>query len=162
MTLHRPTRRFAAATPRAALRLWLMAALAALSFGALVAGPAAAASGASGGANAAGQGGAGITAAGAELVMFDQPGCVYCLRWEAEVGPEYPLTAEGRAAPLRQINLHAALPPGVTLARRVTFTPTFVLLRDGAEVGRLEGYPGEDFFWGLLQQLLANNGIVID
>ncbi len=34
------------------------------------------------------------------------------------------------------------------------FTPTFVLFDDGREIGRIEGYPGEDFFWGLLQNLV--------
>ena len=32
--------------------------------------------------------------------------------------------------------------------------PTFVLVEDGRELGRIEGYPGEDFFWGLLGKLL--------
>jgi len=34
------------------------------------------------------------------------------------------------------------------------FTPTFVLMQDGVEIGRIEGYPGEDFFWGLLNQMI--------
>lgn len=45
------------------------------------------------------------------------------------------------------------------LARRVTFTPTFVLLVNGTERNRIEGYPGEDFFWGLLGQMLGQEGI---
>jgi len=46
------------------------------------------------------------------------------------------------------------LPADVTLLRAVTFTPTFVLLVDGIETQRIEGYPGEDFFWGLLGTML--------
>lgn len=95
---------------------------------------------------------------GLELLMFEQPGCLYCARWNAEVAPEYPLTAEGRAAPLRRINLHADLPAGITLAAHPVFTPTFVVIRDGVETGRLEGYPGEDFFWPLLGSLLREAG----
>lgn len=34
------------------------------------------------------------------------------------------------------------------------YTPTFILLEDGQEVGRIEGYPGEGFFWGLLGKML--------
>jgi len=37
----------------------------------------------------------------------------------------------------------------------VVFTPTFVLMGDGVEVGRMEGYAGEDFFWGLLGRMLS-------
>lgn len=94
-----------------------------------------------------------------ELLMVEQPGCLYCARWHAEVGPEYPITDEGRAAPLRPVQLRAPLPEGVTLVSPPVFTPTFVLLKDGVEVGRIEGYPGEDFFWPLLAQLIARAGI---
>lgn len=91
---------------------------------------------------------------GWELVMVEQRGCVYCIRWHADVGPEYPITPEGRFAPLRVVDLRA-LPDDLTLIRRPIFTPTFILTRDGQEIGRMEGYPGEDFFWGLLGRLLA-------
>jgi hypothetical protein len=94
--------------------------------------------------------------AGAEvrLLMVEEPGCVYCARWTAEVGDAYPLTAEGRIAPLERVGLRAALPEGIALDRPAVFSPTFVLLNDGAEVGRIEGYPGEDFFWPLLGRLI--------
>ncbi len=37
------------------------------------------------------------------------------------------------------------------------FTPTFVLVENGVELARIEGYPGEDFFWGLLGMILKQN-----
>lgn len=96
------------------------------------------------------------------LYMVEQPGCIYCARWNAEVGDAYHLTAEGRAAPLQRIDLHATLPEGVTFARKAAFTPTFVLVRDGQELERIEGYPGEDFFWGLLGVMLKNAGVTLE
>jgi hypothetical protein len=97
-----------------------------------------------------------LRADGLELVMVEQRGCAYCISWHADVGPEYPITPEGRAAPLRVVDLHA-LPKDLTLARRPVYTPTFVLVRDGQEIGRIEGYPGEDFFWPLLDRLLRQD-----
>lgn len=91
---------------------------------------------------------------GFDLVMVEQRGCAYCIRWHADVGPEYPITPEGKFAPLRVVDLRA-LPDDLTLARRPVFTPTFILVRDGQEIGRIEGYPGEDFFWALLGRLLT-------
>ena len=99
--------------------------------------------------------GAGTARADMQLMMFEQVGCIYCLKWEQEVGDAYPVTDEGRAAPLVKINIRADLPAGVSIAYRPQFTPTFVLLDNGVEVGRIEGYPGEDFFWGLLAQMIA-------
>ncbi|MFW8594328.1 thioredoxin family protein [Cribrihabitans neustonicus] len=89
-----------------------------------------------------------------ELVMVELEGCAWCKRWNAEIAPIYPKTEEGAAAPLRRVDLHD-MPAGLTLAREVRAAPTFLLVEDGVETGRIEGYPGEAFFWGLLQKLLA-------
>lgn len=88
------------------------------------------------------------------LLMFEQPGCIYCARWHAEVGPGYPLSTEGKAAPLVQLHLRAELPDGIVLASAPAFTPTFVLVHNGTEAGRIEGYPGADFFWPILAKML--------
>ncbi|MFN7223071.1 MAG: thioredoxin family protein [Paracoccaceae bacterium] len=90
------------------------------------------------------------------LLMFEQPGCIYCAKWDAEIAPQYPLTDEGKAAPLTRMHLRAEVPDDIILTRPAAFTPTFVLLRGGQETGRIEGYPGEDFFWPLLAQLIAD------
>ncbi len=93
-------------------------------------------------------------AVAAELVMFGAPGCGWCARFEAEVGAIYPKTEEARQAPLRRIDLDRGMPSEFADLRPVTFTPTFVLLEAGREVGRIQGYPGEMHFWGLLGMLL--------
>ncbi len=90
----------------------------------------------------------------AELVMFGSPHCPWCEAWEGEVGAIYPKTAEGRLAPLRRVDIDQPRPPELAEIDRVVFTPTFVLLVEGREVGRILGYPGEAHFWGLLGSLL--------
>ena len=90
----------------------------------------------------------------AELVMFDDPSCVWCRRWNAEIGPSYPRTAEGRLAPLRRVNIRQQADAGIALARPVRGTPTFVLVHDGSEIGRIDGYAGSDFFYPRLAELL--------
>lgn len=96
------------------------------------------------------------------LIMAEEPGCIWCQRWNEEIGPIYEKTGEGAAAPLRRIDITDPIPDDITLARVVNFTPTFVLLVDGAEVSRLEGYPGEDFFWGLLGMMLEEHDIAYE
>ena len=90
----------------------------------------------------------------AELLMFDDPGCVWCRRWTAEIGQGYPRSPEGVQAPLRRIPIRNQANAGVALARPVNATPTFVVVEDGQEVGRLEGYAGRDFFYPMLDELL--------
>ncbi|WP_314733149.1 hypothetical protein [Pseudoruegeria sp. SHC-113] len=95
------------------------------------------------------------------LFMAEEPGCPYCAQWNREIGGIYAKTPEGRAAPLERFDLRAP-PDGLELARRIAFSPTFVLAHDGVEVSRIEGYPGEDFFWGLLQVMLTDAEIAFD
>jgi hypothetical protein len=97
-----------------------------------------------------------VTAGELQLLMFEQPGCIYCAAWNDEVAPEYPLTDEGKAAPLRRLQLRDPLPEGIEVVSPPVFTPTFVLVEDGIETGRIEGYPGEDFFWPLLAGLISD------
>ena len=42
----------------------------------------------------------------------------------------------------------------VALKSAIRYTPTFVLVEDGQEKARIEGYPGEFFFWPRLENLL--------
>lgn len=95
-----------------------------------------------------------LPASAAELLMFETRSCPWCLRWKQEIGAAYPNTPEGRRAPVRSVDLHAGVPAGVSLQKPVQFSPTFVLIGDdGREVGRITGYPGADFFWGLFADL---------
>ncbi|MEZ5930406.1 MAG: hypothetical protein R3F54_00330 [Alphaproteobacteria bacterium] len=92
----------------------------------------------------------------AELVMFEADDCTWCRAWNEDIGPIYPKTAEGRRAPLRRVDIHAPRPGDLAGIDGVRFTPTFVLVDDeGREVGRINGYPGQDFFWGMLGELIA-------
>ena len=90
----------------------------------------------------------------AELIMFRRAGCPYCLTWDRVIGPVYPKSDIGRHLPLRFFDLDRDGQPETKLLRPVRFTPTFVLVEEGREVGRIEGYPGEEFFWGLLERLV--------
>ncbi|KNX41764.1 hypothetical protein ROTO_17350 [Roseovarius tolerans] len=89
----------------------------------------------------------------AELIMVEQHGCHWCEQWNAEIAPAYPNTEEGARAPLRRV-LISDLPEDVAFTSRPVFTPTFVLVHEGQELGRMEGYAGAEFFWFLLGQLL--------
>lgn len=95
------------------------------------------------------------TLAPVQLVMVDDLGCPYCARWDAEVGGGYANSAEGRHAPLVRIRRGDS-----RLARfkTITHTPTFIVLHEGAEAGRITGYPGAHFFWPMLEEILRKTG----
>ena len=62
-------------------------------------------------------------------------------------------SAEG-CAPLRRVDMRAGLPDGIELSRRVMITPTFVLVDNGREVGRVAGYAGAEFFYDVLNEVM--------
>ena len=92
----------------------------------------------------------------AELFMFRRDGCSWCAKWDREIGPIYPRTEFNSRAPLRHVNLDRDPAPPIVYAP-VRYMLTFVLAEDGKEVGRIEGYPGDDFFWARLENLLERS-----
>lgn len=87
------------------------------------------------------------TAPAAELVMFFKAGCSWCEAFEHEIGPIYPKTEEALRAPLRRVDIDAALPADLAFIQVERLTPLFVLVDKGREVGRIRGYGGEESFW---------------
>ncbi len=87
--------------------------------------------------------------------MFEQAGCVYCARWDRDVGSLYEKTLESKSLPLRRVDIQNQKASGVTLASPVRYTPTFIVVDNGREVGRITGYSNDDSFWGLLDALAA-------
>ena len=98
--------------------------------------------------------GASSSGQAAELIMFRQVLCEWCTVWDDEVGIVYDKTHDGQQAPIRQVDIHEERPADLKGIRPVIFTPTFVLVENDIELGRIQGYPGESFFWGLLSQML--------
>jgi thioredoxin-related protein len=94
-------------------------------------------------------------AAAAELVMFEAAGCPHCARWNREIAPIYPKTAEGKQAPLRRVDIAQPRPADLAAIANIVYTPTFVLLDDCREIGRIVGYGGDEIFWSLLTELVA-------
>ena len=94
-------------------------------------------------------------ATAAELVMFESEGCDWCEVWDEEVGVIYAKTDEAKVAPLKRLDIDDPRKGSLSKIRPVMYTPTFVMMDAGKEVGRIMGYPGEDNFWWLLSELVA-------
>ena len=90
-----------------------------------------------------------------ELVMFERAGCAWCARFNAEIAPIYAKTDEGRSLPLRRIDLAQPIPADLAGIDPGAFTPTFVVVDKGREIGRIRGYPGDAFFFGLLGRIMG-------
>lgn len=83
----------------------------------------------------------------AELVFYMSEACGVCDQWKAEVGAIYPKTDEARKLPLRTVSVHDDPPADLAFVKGVMYTPTFVVVENGKEVGRIVGYISDYFFW---------------
>lgn len=100
----------------------------------------------------------GAPAQALELVMFGKNGCVWCARWERDIGAVYQEAEEARIAPLRRMDIRDQESAALELEEPIIYTPTFVLVDRGAEIGRITGYRGEADFWDKLQDMLPRDG----
>lgn len=96
-----------------------------------------------------------LRAAPAVLVMVRDPGCPYCARWDEEVSRSYRMSEEGKFAPLVQ---RTRADPEISNLKKIVYSPTFVMLAYGEEVGRIVGYQGSDLFWTQLEPLAVKAG----
>ncbi len=90
----------------------------------------------------------------AELVYFYAIGCPVCAKWNREVGTIYNKTDEAKRLPLRRQDKNKKRPADLAFIRGIVFTPTFVLVEKGKEVGRIIGYVNDYFFWGQVDSLI--------
>ena len=100
---------------------------------------------------------AGAEPARLQLVMFERGGCPYCARWDREVAPIYPKTDVGQLVPFRRFSLDQGQPRDIAIEKPVRYTPTFVLLADNQEIGRITGYQDDASFWGLLEAMVERH-----
>jgi thioredoxin-related protein len=91
----------------------------------------------------------------AELLMLEQPGCVWCAQFNAEIAPAWPKTEEGKRAPLRRVDITEPWPEDLAGVQKERFTPTFILMENGQEIARLRGYVGDEFFWYRIGEMIA-------
>lgn len=89
-----------------------------------------------------------------ELLIIEAEGCYYCEIWDKEVGSIYNDNKIGSLLPLRRVNIKTVRSRSLKAIKNVYFTPTFIVLNDGIEIGRITGYPGEGFFWGYLENIV--------
>ena len=91
----------------------------------------------------------------AQLVMIDSAACSYCQRFKHEVAPTYAATRFGENAPLRLVSVLKRWPEDLKAVTPMRFTPVFILVEHGKEVGRMYGYKGKDDFWARLEVLFT-------
>lgn len=81
-----------------------------------------------------------------ELIMFTTSICAYCAIFEKEIGEAYDSHELTKKAPLIRINLDEYGTGPYHLTKPLRYAPTFILMNNGKEVGRLTGHMDQFIF----------------
>jgi len=90
------------------------------------------------------------------LIMFTSDHCPYCMAWEREVGTVYDKSTYAETLPLTRLEYGSSIPDDIKIAEPVLGTPTFVILENGTETGRITGYSGAEMFWWQLSEYVVS------
>jgi thioredoxin-related protein len=97
-------------------------------------------------------------AAAAELLFVEVKSCVYCIRFNKQMAGPYQASELGQKVPLRRVNLMERWPADLKAVDRPPYTPVFILVENGKEVGRFNGYVNARQFNRDLKRLLGASG----
>lgn len=95
------------------------------------------------------------SSADAELIVIEVEGCVYCKVFRRDVLPGYLASQRSKEVPIRFIDYNTQAAADLPLNGPVTIVPTFVMMKDNREVGRLPGYVGRNEFFKAVTHMLS-------
>ena len=90
-----------------------------------------------------------------ELVVMEAPGCIYCTVFRRDVLPAYQASERAKDVPIRFLDVNDAAVNALGLDEPVNIVPTFVVLKDNREVGRVPGYVGPEAFFHTINYLMS-------
>ena len=92
-----------------------------------------------------------------QLLVMEAPGCIYCTIFRRDVLPSYQASERGKEMPVRFVDVNDVGKTGVALDSPIDILPTFVIVRDNKEVGRIPGYMGPENFFHSINYLLSSS-----
>ena len=95
-----------------------------------------------------------------KLLYFYSDTCAYCKAWENEIANIYLKTEFEDQFKLSFIDFSSNADfEKYGISKIVKVTPTFIFVEDKTEVGRIEGYNGQELFWWQVGEIIKRGGL---
>ena len=95
-----------------------------------------------------------------KLLYFYSDTCAYCKAWENEIANIYLKTEFEDEFQLSFIDFFSNVDlEKYGISKIVKVTPSFIFVKDKTEVGRIEGYNGQELFWWQVDDIIKSNGL---
>lgn len=92
-----------------------------------------------------------------QLIVMEAPGCIYCNLFRRDVLPSYQTSERGKDMPVRFLDVNDVPKTGIELQSPIDILPTFVIVKDNRELGRIPGYMGPEDFFHSINYLLSSS-----
>lgn len=92
-----------------------------------------------------------------QLVVMETPDCIYCSIFRRDVLPSYQISERGKDMPVRFVDVNDVPKTGIELQSPIDILPTFVIVKDNREIGRIPGYMGPEDFFHSINYLLSSS-----
>ena len=93
-------------------------------------------------------------------MYFYSDTCAYCKAWENEIANIYLKTEFEDQFKLSFIDFSSNADfEKYGISKIVKVTPTFIFVKDKTEVGRIEGYNGQELFWWQVDEIIKSSSI---
>jgi thioredoxin-like negative regulator of GroEL len=89
-----------------------------------------------------------------EIVVFEVENCTYCSAFRSQILPNYRQTPRSAELPIRFVDVNATGVDKMKLIAPIQMVPTVVMMKNGQEVDRIQGYTGPDMFHQLVTKML--------
>lgn len=89
-----------------------------------------------------------------EVVAVEAPGCSYCNLFRRDIAPAYAASAAAKTAKLRFLDLNDKAIDAIRFAQPISLVPTVVVVKDGVEIARINGYVAPHSFYALIKSVL--------
>ncbi len=90
-----------------------------------------------------------------QLVVMEAPGCTYCGIFRRDVLPSYEASERAKELPVRFLDVNDTAVAELELQTSVNIVPTFIVVKDNKEIGRIPGYVGPEDFYHSINYLLS-------
>jgi thioredoxin-related protein len=97
-----------------------------------------------------------IPAVSLELVVIEADGCIFCEIFRSDVLPAYEASEQGKQMPVQFVDVNDMDSTHLEFKGAVDIVPTFIVVKDRREVGRISGYVGPENFFHSINYLLAS------
>lgn len=91
-----------------------------------------------------------------QLVVMEAEGCTYCGLFRRDVLPAYQTSVHAKDVPVRFLDVNDVEKSNLALDTPIAIVPTFVVVKDNREVGRIPGYTGPENFFHAIKYLISS------